>query len=149
VFNFCSQYNNVRYVDVIWGQGSLYPDTMGFFANNDIVVLRVKVPTSPSNYSLNAFSASVSEYQGSPTFRQLVLSRSPCDFNRVLDHTGLNGPLASGSGNTVSAVSTVGVGQPMVPGESYYASLRNFYQDIGVTCNTEYCNAIVGFQWPR
>jgi hypothetical protein len=149
--DFCSQYSSdVVYLNKSWGGGPIYPiDYSNAFRANQVLVVRLDVPSSPSSYGTNAFSASVAEYQGAQTFRQVRLSRSPCDFGRGLDPTGQNGPIAGSDGTTATAMSSVGSSRPMQPGQTYYLSIRNYAQGMGNSCTTSTCNIIVGFQWPR
>ena len=148
--DFCSAYNDVVRVSRPWGGLSVYPaDYGGAFRSAEILVVSFTVPAGAANFVNTGFSAVVTEYQGAPTFRDMRLSRSACDFNRSLDTTGQNGPISIGSnGQTVTVAGTIGTS--MLPGETYYISVRNWNSRTGNTCATSTCNLMVGgFQWPN
>jgi hypothetical protein len=150
--NFCGA-SNVVYLNESWSGTSIYPvDYNGAFGASQVLVVRITVPAAPASYATPTFGASIAEYNGAPVFRNVRLSRSPCDFNRGLDPSGQNGPIAGGDGTTAGVLSSVGTGRPMRPGETYYLSIRNMYFDGTAwqpSCHAGACNMIVGFTWPR
>jgi len=149
--DFCGQYSDVVRVGEPWGGSPLIPsDYGGAFRANMVLVVSITVPTTPTSYGAPVFSLSVAEYQGPGTFRQTVLSQSPCDFVRKLDPSGQAGPISIGYANPSSVSSLVGSGLAMIPGRTYYVSVRNWDPTIGATCFTSTCNAIVGnLTWPH
>jgi hypothetical protein len=148
--DFCTAYKDVERVNQPWGSGSpVYPSSYGgSFRADEVLVVSVTVPGSPSSYGVSLFSAAAAEYQGPPTFRTVTLSRSPCDF-RAVDRSGQNGPIDIGFGNSATVSGKVGLGLNMQPGQTWYVNIRNWSPDIGATCKISACNMIVGFQWPR
>jgi len=146
--DFCSAYNDVVRIGAPWAGGPTYPtDYGGAFRANEVLVISITVPASAANAANKLFSASVTEYGGSPTFRDMRLSRSPCDFSRAVDPTGANGPISAGyNGQTVAVSGTVGVN--MQAGQTYYISVRNWSALSGATCKSSTCNLLVGYQWP-
>ena len=146
--DFCGQYSDVSRVSAPWGMSAVYPrDYGGAFRANMVLVVSFTVPSTGS-YGSPGFSASLAEYTDPPTYRQVTLSRSPCDF-RAYDPSGQAGPFSIGYGNTATVNSAAGNGLPMVPGQTYYVNARNWSPSIGATCHRGTCNAIMGFQWPR
>ena len=147
--DFCGQFSDTVRVTAAWGGMPVYPqDYGGSFRANMVLVVALNVPGTGS-YGAPAFTSSVAEYQGPPTYRQVTLSRSPCDF-RAYDPSGQSGPISIGYGNTASVSSSVGNGLPMIPGQTYYINVRNYSPAIGATCHQSTCNAIVGgFTWPH
>jgi hypothetical protein len=131
------------------GYGS---NTYGHFAATEVLVIAVTVPSSPSSYGTPFFSSQISQYVDNPVFRYATLSRSPCDF-RPLDRTGQNGPISIGAhGQTVTVQGNVGGNGPMLPGQTWYISIRNI-DDIDTARNTcsplAHCDVIIGWNWPR
>jgi hypothetical protein len=146
--DFCGQYSDVSRVSAPWGMSAVYPhDYDGAFRAGMVLVVSFTVPSTPS-YGTPGFSASVAEYADPPTYRQVTLSRSACDF-RAYDPSGQAGPVSIGYGNTATVSASAGNGLTLIPGQTYYINARNWSPAIGNTCSRSTCNAIVGFQWPR
>ena len=55
-----------------------------------MIVVSFVAPAVPTSYNASG-STQVAEYNGVPTFRQITLSKSSCDF-RTTDPTGASGP---------------------------------------------------------
>jgi len=147
--DFCSAYSDVVRITKNWASSSeTYPsDYGGAFRANMVLVISLTVPASAANAANRLFSAAVSEFGDSPTIRDMRLSASPCDFNRSVDPTGANGPISGGyNGQTVTVSGTVGTN--LIPGQTYYISVRNYSAISGNTCKTSTCNLHVGYQWP-
>ena len=77
---------------------SAYAESPGF-AWNGAWVVRFTVPAT-AHAGQTGFGI-VAEYDGPPTFRELTISTTACDF-RASDPTGANGPLARNYGLTPS-----------------------------------------------
>ena len=101
----------------------------------------------------------MSEFGGLPTTRQMTISSLPCDF-RATDFRGVNGPLTSSNGSTASIsflavpadqVGTTGTVADLVPGRTYFVSVRNWSVDLnqgagGVSCPVgSTCDAIFNY----
>lgn len=146
--DFCGSYQNVVRLSKGWGDNSpIYTYTAGNFAANGVVVVSFVAGAGPSYR--NAGSTQVAEYNGPPTFRQINLSKSSCDF-RSVDPTGASGPFTMAQ-NSLSPQVFWNVGAPpvsLVPGQTYYVNIRNWSDLIGGTCQTASCNAIIQFNWP-
>jgi hypothetical protein len=147
--DFCGQFSDVVRVNEPWGGAPLIPQNYGgSFRANMVLVVSLVVPATGS-YGSPSFTSSVAEYQGSPTYRQVTLSRSQCDF-RAFDPSGQAGPISIGLGNTATVSSSVGNGLPMIPGQTYYLNIRNWIPGRGTSCAQSPCNAIVGgLTWPH
>jgi hypothetical protein len=147
--SFCGSYNNVNLGSIGWGDfNSIKTSLQGGFAGDGVWVIAFTVPTSPSSYETPG-SAVVGEYAGPTSFRQITLSNSPCDF-RAPDPSGTNGPFTWGNGTSASV--TWNVGAPpvsLVPGGTYYVSIRNWSIDLAAFSCTGECNAIIQFNWPK
>jgi hypothetical protein len=133
---FCSQYAGVLpFMNATWGQAlSVVSSSSGPFGdgNSSVWVFRLTVPADrPLSTIIGRFS--LWEFQGPGTFRQMTISTQACDF-RAKDYSGVNGPLAVSNGTTVSvsyAVATPFIFGPagLVPGQTYYISVRNWQLD--------------------
>ena len=67
-----------------------------------------------------------------------------------MDPTGVSGPFTMAQ-NSLSPQVFWNVGGPplnLVPGQTYYANIRNHSDLIGGTCQVASCNAIIQFNWP-
>lgn len=110
------------------------------FAWNGAWTVSFVVPPTMSASSIGTMSSA--EFAGEPTFREVTISRTPCDF-RATDTTGTNGPLArqSGISNTIQFTTAPRPGYPVLtPGGTYYYSVRNYQP----SSNTISCPASPG-----
>jgi hypothetical protein len=148
----CSAYSNVITQPISWGDNGRYlTASMGGFSANGVIVFQFVVPITPTSYG-TAGNTSIAEYAEPPTFRQMTLSKSACDF-RPVDISGANGPLMMNLGNTALIDFNVGV-KPvgLEPGQTYYMNFRNYSPDLpgnGVSCFYGTCNAAIVTNWPR
>jgi hypothetical protein len=149
--DFCGSYSNVVRQSVGWGDNArMLTSSMGGFQSNGVIVLQFTVPSSPGGYG-TAGNTSIAEYGEPPTFRQMTLSKSACDF-RTPDPSGANGPFTSNLGNTALINWNVGnspIG--LTPGQTYYMNFRNYSPDLpnGLSCFTNTCNAAIVTNWPK
>ena len=116
------------------------------FAWNGAWTVQFVVPATMSASSVGSMSSA--EFSGEPTFREVTISKTPCDF-RATDVTGVNGPLArqSGISNTIQFVTAPRTGfAVLTPGASYYYNVRNFQPSTGtISCPSSpgRCDAFV------
>ena len=147
--DFCGSYQNVVRLSKNWGDSSpIYTYTAGNFAANGVIVVSFVAGNGPS-YAFPG-STQVAEFNGVPTFRQITLSKSSCDF-RTVDPAGTSGPYTMAQ-NSLSPQIFWNVGAPpasLVPGQRYYVNIRNWSDLIGQTCSVGSCNAIIQFNWPH
>ena len=123
------------------------------FAWNGVWTVRFTVPATATQGAFGALQ--VAEFGGPPTFRDVTLSATACDF-RPTDPTGANGPLAAASGLTAPLTFVAGVSQPptpgLTPGATYYFNVRNYQRSAGiVTCASTpgRCDALANIALPR
>lgn len=151
----CGQFPNALYTDV--GTGSVVAYTLfsepPAFAWNGVWAVRFTVPATATQGAFGALQ--VAEFGGPPTFRDVTLSATACDF-RPTDPTGANGPLAAASGLTASLPFVAGVSAPptagLTPGATYYFNVRNYQRSAGiVTCASTpgRCDALANISLPR
>jgi hypothetical protein len=113
------------------------------FAWNGAWTVRFSVPVGSTGGNMTS-----AEFAGQPTFREVTISRTPCDF-RPTDTTGANGPLArqSGLSNAIQFTTTFHPGfTVLTPGATYYYSVRNFQPSTGtISCPSSpgRCDAFV------
>jgi serine protease len=113
------------------------------FAWNGAWTVRFSVPVGSTGGNMSS-----AEFAGQPTFREVTLSRTPCDF-RPTDTTGANGPVArqSGLSNVIQFTTTFHPGfTVLTPGATYYYSVRNFQPSTGtISCPSSpgRCDAFV------
>jgi len=130
---------------------SAYAESPGF-AWNGAWVVRFTVPAT-GHAGQTGFGI-VAEYDGPPTFRELTISSSACDF-RASDPTGAIGPLARNYGLTPSIYFAIGASTPgtpgLTPGGTYYLSVRNRYVDGTESCPEiqARCDASAAVRQPR
>jgi hypothetical protein len=43
----------------------------------------------------------------------------------------------------------VGANGPMLPGQTWHVTVRNWGSQLSNTCHGSHCNIIAGWQWPR
>ncbi len=147
--DFCGSYRGVNRISKSWGDSSpIYTPKHGGFDAEGVVVVSFTAPATPASYG-SPGSTVVAEYQGPPTFRQVTISRSACDF-RPSDPSGANGPYTVGNGSSVTITWNVGNGNaPLTPGETYFVNVRNWSIDNEANlCTTGSCEAIIQMNWP-
>jgi hypothetical protein len=139
-------------VNITWGLPA--SPSSGAFGDRMVWLFTMTVPANaPHLGSVGYFN--VVENGGSPTIRQMSISTTPCDF-RAPDYTGANGPVGMSQGVTVSipyttlfpSFSDLFTGNAsLVPGTTYYISVRNFSTDFNsYTCPNSNCFAIMNEQ---
>jgi hypothetical protein len=151
----CAQFPSALYTDV--GTGSVVAYTLfsepPAFAWDGVWVVRFTVPATAAPGAFGALQ--VAEFGGPPTFRDVTLSTTACDF-RPTDPTGASGPLAAASGLTASIPFVAGPSAAptagLAPGATYYFNVRNFQRSAGVvTCAATpgRCDALANISLPR
>lgn len=153
---FCSQFPSYLFTDDGWVTARLisrdFTDDPGF-AWNGVWVVKLTVPIDATSGAGGA--ATVAEFGGPPTARQMSISRFPCDF-RPVDPTGNNGPLALVASNTARIQFVVGAGSMGTPGLAqgvvYYANVRNWQPlTSSISCDPAIhrCDAFMDVVAPR
>jgi hypothetical protein len=130
---------------------SAYSESPGF-AWNGAWVVRFTVPAT-AHAGQTGFGTAA-EYDGPPTFREMTLSTTACDF-RAADPSGASGPLVRAYGMTPIiyfdiAASTSG-SPGLAPGGTYYLNIRNRNGDGTVSCSPTQarCDALAAVRLPR
>jgi hypothetical protein len=111
----------------------------------------VPATASPGQFG----SLAAAEFGSPPTFREVTVSRTACDF-RANDPTGNAGPLGRTFGNSATLPFVIGNGSASTPGlaagQTYYFSIRNWLPDPGtISCapSQQRCDALATIQLPR
>lgn len=126
--DFCGSRPVITTNAVVAG-GSYFSSNAGAFGDSETWVIRVSAPNG------GTINASVVEYQGPPTYRDMTISRSRCDF-RTPDPTGTNGPYRFSNGKSPGALQ-------VVPAGTYYVNVRNRNPDGTASCGQSSCNALL------
>ena len=143
----CAAWRDRIEVELPWGTGEVYTrELAGGFGPDTVLVGRVVVPETAQDSHGAYGGAYVAEYDGPATWRDIRLSRFPCDF-RDVDETGEAGPISAGAGTAAAAFFTVGsTGGPypaLQPGEVWYVNVRNWNPDTGKpSCARPTCDAV-------
>ena len=122
------------------------------FAWNAAWVGRCTVPATAHEGQTGFGTAA--EYDGPPTFRELTISATACDF-RAADPSGVNGPIAHAYGTTPIIYFGIRAPAPgslgLAPGGVYYLNIRNRYVDGTVSCPATQarCDALAAVRLPR
>ncbi|MFO1399425.1 MAG: hypothetical protein U1F48_20435 [Burkholderiales bacterium] len=148
--DFCSAYSNVIRTSVAWNERAYVETTsLGGFAGNGVLVVSFVAPSTPTSYT-TAGRAQFGELFDGPTFRQMTLSKSACDF-RPYDATGVNGPYTVSNGTSAFMIWNVGAPPiSLTPGQTYYFNIRNYSVDLGTTsCANSQCNGLFEAYWPH
>ena len=130
---------------------SAYSESPGF-AWNGAWVVRFTVPAT-AHAGQTGFGAAA-EYDGPPTFREVTISTTACDF-RAADPSGANGPLARTYGMTPILYFDIAASTPgspgLAPGGTYYLNIRNRNGDGTISCSAtqERCDALAAVRLPR
>jgi hypothetical protein len=130
-------------ININWGQSM--SANSGSFGNSQVWVFSLTVPQgTPRTSAIGYFN--VVENGGSPTTRQMFVSTTPCDF-QDLDATASQGVTATVYYNTAPTTASNGGYKNLVPGTTYYITVRNFdYQSNVGTCPGNNCFAIMNAQ---
>jgi hypothetical protein len=146
----CSQYPSILYSVVDWAFANVYTNAYTddpAFAWNGVWVIKFTV--APGAAPGTAGRLTVFEFGAPATDRDATLSVVPCDF-RPTDPSGSNGPLSRSNGTTTTNSFVIGPsmnGVPgLVPGQTYYLSVRNFTIGNGsISCPAQQrrCDAFV------
>ena len=157
---FCSQFSDVRFVDLTWGG---YVDTAGSagvgVAADTILVGRITVPANFTPKSLPGV-VSVVEHGAGQSERIITMSTQPCDFRGYSpgyippkDPTGNTGPMAWGVGiNPQIFFQAATTAQPPVlnAGQTYFVNMRNWHYMTGQNnCTTSTCDVRVTVNPPN
>ncbi len=110
----CRLYPSVIQADVTAG-GQFLSAQMGGFQDNGVFA-----GTFTSSAAGGFVSATIGEYQGANTSRQITISTEPCDFRTAVDSNNIIGPLASKAKG-----STFTLGYNLLSGKTYYFNVRN------------------------
>jgi hypothetical protein len=127
----------------------------GSFGDTSAWVFRLDVPAGVSTSATGVFQ--VAEFGSQPTPRHVVISKTPCDFDRTKDYTGANGPVTVCRNGTTCAVNfQVGSAIPfgdtgwLQAGTTYYISVRNFSDfplpNGSASCGGTNCGATYNYQ---
>lgn len=117
--DFCTT-DDLR-VSIFWGDYKRYETrNMGAFGRNTLcAAFPMQGSWSTAGY------VSLAEYGGSPTARQMTISRTACDF-RPVDPLGVNGPIAVSYGKQVTLYfNSQGADANLPPGQ-YFVNVRNW-----------------------
>lgn len=151
---FCAQEGSLLFSDVGSDHEtvhSAYAESPGF-AWNGAWAIRFTVPAT-AHAGQSGFGQAA-EYDGPPTFRELTISTTACDF-RASDPTGVNGPFARNFGVTPNIYFDIGASTPgslgLSPGGTYYVNIRNRYVDGTASCPAVQgrCDALAAVRLPR
>ena len=126
----CGQFPSYFFSDLGWVDIQLqsrdYSDGAGF-AWNGVWVVKLSVP--PDATGSHPGRITLAEFDGPPTFRELTISRTACDF-RPTDPTGDNGPILRDQGTAPTEYFVVGASSGgnlgLAPGVDYYVNIRNW-----------------------
>ena len=151
----CGQYPSALYSDV--GTGSVVAYSLfneaPAFAWDGVWAIRFTVPSTATSGAFGALQ--VAEFGGPPTFRDITLSTTACDF-RPTDISGASGPVAAASGLTAALSFVAGAPQPptagLTPGGTYYLNVRNYQRSsTTITCSSSpgRCDALANISLPR
>lgn len=161
---FCSQYSDVRFIDLNWGNPPV--DTAGTVQLNvgTIIVARLNVPTSATSPGDIPGTISMVEFMGPTANRVMTLSTQPCDFRGYSpgyfpppDATGANGPMRWEGGinpNMLFLLANDPPGFPpkplLAPGTTYYVNLQTIHSATGLnSCPTNSCDVRFTVDPPR
>jgi hypothetical protein len=152
----CNQFPSALYSEVGSDNATVYSTFVAdppAFAWNGAWALRFTVPGSATTGQFGSLSAA--EFNGPPTFREVTVSYTACDF-RPTDPTGVNGPFGRAAGNSATLSFRIGSGTPslagLFPGQTYYFNIRNYIPGNGtVSCSAaqQRCDALAAFLLPR
>jgi hypothetical protein len=132
---------------------STYFTDPGGFVYNSAWAVKFTVPATAAAGAFG--SLLVAEFNGPPTFREISVSRSACDF-RATDLSGASGPLGRATGNSATLPFKIGANTVAVTGlaagQTYYLNVRNYSPGSGtVTCTSSQarCDAIATVNLPQ
>lgn len=144
---FCSQYTDVRFVDLIWGQ---HVDTAGAvgIVPGTLLIGRLAVPSSASSPQNIPGTISVVEHGSGQADRVMSISTQPCDFRLwnvgassppVGDPSGATGPMGWGVGINPNHQYLLAGDPPggyppkslFTPGQTYFINLHTVYFSNG------------------
>jgi hypothetical protein len=158
--DFCGNFPNVKYVNLVWGGQFTTNHPDGGFEDDMVLVGRIRVPSNATGTSVSGLVSAV-EYIDGPASRTMSLSPSSCDFrgfqagvSPTPDPTGASKPMAWGFGINPSfqfALSGMpGSQAKLIPGQTYYLNIRNRdFNGGGVTCATPECNLRITVNAPQ
>jgi hypothetical protein len=152
----CGQYPSYFFSDLGWVGMQInshdYTDGAGF-AWNGVWVIKISAPANA--VGTHPGRITVAEFDGPPTFRELTISRTPCDF-RATDPTGNNGPILRDQGTAPTEYFVLGASSGgtvgLAPGVDYYVSIRNWdAQSSSISCDPAQlrCEAFFYVQLPQ
>jgi hypothetical protein len=151
----CNQFPSALYSEAGTSNTTIYstffPDPPGF-AWNGAWAVRFTVPATAQPGQVGSLAAA--EFNGPPTFREVTVSQTACDF-RTNDLTGATGPFGRAYGNSATLSFTIGAGNNnfagLQAGQTYYFNVRNYVPNQGISCQAaqEQCRALVSLLLPR
>jgi hypothetical protein len=152
----CGQFASYLFSDLGWVGIQIYSrdytDGAGF-AWNGVWVVRISVP--PNASGTHPGRVNVAEFGGPPTFRELTISRTACDF-RPTDPTGNNGPIlrdqSPGPNDFFGLGASSGGSVGLAPGVDYYVNVRNWNPaSNSISCDAAAlrCEAFFYLQLPQ
>jgi hypothetical protein len=161
---FCSQYSDVRFVDLNWGNPPVDTTNTVQLNPGTLIVGRLAVPAGATSPGDSPGTISIVEFMGPTAGRVMTLSTQPCDFRGYSpgffpapDATGANGPLRWEAGinpNTSFLLFGDPAGFPakplLTPGQTYYVNLQTINYATGQnSCPTGSCDVRFTVDPPR
>ena len=131
---------DVTTINATWGLLERYLTAdFGAFKCNAFAV-KFTVPVDATNDGKSR-KISVSESNGPPTLRHMVLSTIPGDFGPgIAQQYGTQTTIDLGVGGSGA--------MGLIPSQTYYMNFRNYSPDVGgCTCSVDSCNASVDVVW--
>ena len=162
---FCSQFNDVSFVDLNWGNPPV--DTTGGvgLAPGAMIVGRLTVPGGASSPSNLPGTISIVEHGGPTAERVMTLSTQPCDFRGWTpgqnfpagDQSGSSGPMGWGGGinpNKQYLLAGDPAGFPakplLSPGVTYYVNMQTINFSNGLnSCQNASCDVRITVNTPN
>ena len=152
----CGQYPSYLFSDLGWIGMQInsrdYTDGAGF-AWNGVWVVKISIPADASG--TQSGRVTIAEFDGPPTFREVTISRTPCDF-RPNDPSGNNGPILRDEGTAPTEYFVLGASSGgtigLAPGLDYYVNIRNWNalsNSISCDSSQQRCEAFFYIQLPQ
>jgi len=162
---FCSQFNDVRFVDLNYGNPPV--DTIGGvgLVPGSLIVGRLTVPGGASSPSNLPGTISIVEHGGPTAERVMTLSTQPCDFRGWTpgqnfpagDQSGSSGPMGWGGGINPNKQYLLAGDPPgfpakplLSPGVTYYVNLQTINFNNGLnSCQNAGCDVRMTVNTPN
>jgi hypothetical protein len=152
----CGNYPSALHSSMGTSNGTVYSlfyaDPPGF-AWNGVWAVKFTLPATAQPGQFGSLAAA--EFGAPPTFREVTLSRTACDF-RANDPAGNAGPYSRSFGNSATLAFGIGNGTASAPGlaagQTYYFNIRNWLPTPGtISCaeSQQRCDALATILLPR